>query len=237
MDTAIPPGILNKWLEWKKDVHNLNDFEINGCVRPRHFDNVVRRELHYFADASSLTGYGTCSYLRQFSDAGDIYVSLVMGKSRVVPLKKITVSRLELTAAVVAINISKFLTKQLKLESVESCYWTDSKVAVGYIANTVKRFHVFVANRIEQIRSFSTPSQWRHKGGKTNSADIASRGISAAKLIQSELWFNGPGWKNLWKNEALPEANEPFSLELDDPEVKKSTVLATHSALAGLDVA
>ena len=86
----------------------------------------------------------------------------------------------------------------------------------------------FVANRIEQIWSFSTPSQWRHIEGESNPADIASRGISAAKLIQSELWFNGPGF--LWKDEALPESNTSLSFELDDPEVKKSTVLATHAA-------
>ena len=157
-----------------------------------------------------------------------------MGKSRVVPLEKITVPRLELTAAVVATNISKFLTKQLKLDNVESYYWTNSKVVLGYIAKTAKRFHVCVANQIEQIRSFTTPSQWRHTEGETNPADIASRGISAAKLIQSELWFNGPGF--LWKNEVLSEANTSFSDELDDPEVQKSTVLATRTAPVGLDV-
>ena len=217
-------------MNWKQDVRHLSDLEINRCTKPHNFGNVVKYELHHFADASSLTGYGTCSYLRQFSDNGEIHVSFIMGKSRVVPLRKITVPRLDLTAALVAINISKFLTKQLKLENMESFYWTDSKVTLGYITNTAKRFQLFVANRIERISSFSTPSQWRHIDGAANPADIASREMSAAKLVQSELWFQGP--KFIWEHTRLQDAEEVYHVDQADPEVKKTSVLATHAALA-----
>ena len=94
-DSEIPSEILYKWMNWKQDVHHLSDLEINRCTKPHDFGNVVKYELHHFADASSLTGYGTCSYLRQFNDNGEIHVSFIMGKSRVVPLRKITVPRLE----------------------------------------------------------------------------------------------------------------------------------------------
>ena len=117
---------------------------------------------------------------------------------------------------------------------MESFYWTDSKVTLGYITNTAKRFHVFVANRIEQIRSFSTPSQWRHIEGAANPADIASRGMSAAKLVQSELWFQGP--KFIWEHTKLQGAEEVYHVDQADPEVKKTSVSATHAALASLDV-
>ena len=58
-----------------------------------------------------------------------------------------TIPRLELTAALVAVKVSKFLNKELKLESVKNFYWSDSQVALGYIANDTRRFHIFVANR------------------------------------------------------------------------------------------
>ena len=80
-----------------------NDLEINRCVKPHHFGNAVRYDLHHFADTVH-----ACNC--------DSSKMLVIFTCRVVPLKRVTVPRLELTAAVVAINISKFLTKQLKLE-------------------------------------------------------------------------------------------------------------------------
>ncbi len=157
-----------------------------------------------------------------------------MGKSRVVPLKKITVPRLELTAAVVAVNISRFLTRELKLENLESFYQTDSTVTLGYIANASRRFHVFVANRIEQIRSFSNPAQWRHIDGDSNPADIASRGMSAKKLINSELWYKGPSF--LWQQELPVFSSENIEVNPDDMELKRTSVLATQSIPTRFDV-
>ena len=53
-----------------------------------------------FSDASEL-GYGVAAYLRQVDVENNIHVSLVFGKSRVSPIKSVTIPRLELTAATV----------------------------------------------------------------------------------------------------------------------------------------
>ena len=59
-------------------------------------------------------GYGVVCYLRLVDDRGNVEVSLIMGKSRVSPLKPTTVPRLELTAATVAVKISAMLEEELK---------------------------------------------------------------------------------------------------------------------------
>ena len=198
-DSKVPEDIQDKWFVWKSEALKLDQLHIERCVKPKDFGRVVKSELHHFTDASSLTGYGTCSYLRQTNEEGQVYTSLVMGKSRVVPLKKITVPRLELTAAVVAVNIGTFLIRELKLESPQVYYWTDSKVVLGYVKNTTKRFHVFVANRIEHIRNHTNPEQWKHIKGTENPADIASRGISAEKLASLVMvsWAGFPFIPNI----------------------------------------
>lgn len=129
----------------------------------------------------------------------------------------VIIPRLELTAAVVSVRVSHMLRQELQYERVEEMFWTDSKVVLGYIKNDSKRFHVFVANRIQQIRD--------HK-----SADDASRGITAKELVESSRWISGPEF--LW----MPEDQWPQPLEdqdlvspLDDPEVKKVTSYATSS--------
>ena len=93
------------------------------------------------------------------NDQQKVHCSLVMAKSRVTPLKPVTVPRLELTAAVVSTKISAFLQKELKYGCVPEYFWTDSKVVLGYISNEARRFHTFVANRVQTIRDHTSPDQ------------------------------------------------------------------------------
>ena len=88
--------------------------------------------LHCFSDASFI-GYGVACYLRWVDMEGNVEVSLVMGKSRVSPLKSTTVPRLELTAAWVSAKIAGLLTEELKLDDLETFFWVDSKIVLGYI--------------------------------------------------------------------------------------------------------
>lgn len=143
-----------------------------------------------FSDASTM-GYGQCSYIRLVDDQDNIHCSLVMAKSRVTPLKSITIPRLELTAAVVSVRMKLLLRNELEYTMTE-WFWTDSNVVLGYIANNTRRFHVFVANRVQQIRDVSEPYQWNYVSSSDNPADIASRGASADELVNNCRWFYGP---------------------------------------------
>jgi hypothetical protein len=96
-----------------------------------------------------------------------------MGKARVSPLKSVTIPRLELTAALVSVKVSNLLRQDLNYEGMVDIFWTDSKVVLGYINNDAKRFHIFVANRVQQIRECTNPNQWRYIESKENPADEA----------------------------------------------------------------
>ena len=78
-------------------------------------------ELHNFADAST-SGYGQCSYLRVKDEDGNVNVSLVMGKSRVAPLKITTIPRLELTAAVVSAKVGVMLQEELNYANLKQFF-------------------------------------------------------------------------------------------------------------------
>lgn len=80
----------------------------------RGFKDIKSVELHHFAE-TSVSGYGTASYLC-FTDVEDcIYYSLVMGKSSIAPFKTVTVPRLELTDATLAVKVNKQLCEELQL--------------------------------------------------------------------------------------------------------------------------
>ena len=83
-----------------------------------------------------------------------------MGKSRVAPLKPVTIPRLELTTAVCSVRISQQLHRELEYRIDKDFFWTDSKVVLGYISNESRRFHVFVSNRVQEIQDSTHRSQW-----------------------------------------------------------------------------
>ena len=89
---------------------------------------------------------------------GNVNFSLVMGKSRGAPLKIITKQRLKLTAAVLSAKFGVMPQQKLNYANLKQYFWTDSKVVLVHINNDAKRFHTFVANRVQIIRSTLTPS-------------------------------------------------------------------------------
>ena len=133
-----------------------------------------------------MKAYGQCSYLRNVDENGK--ASIVMAKSRVAPSKTITVPCLELMAAVLSVKIAQFLNDEQDYDNIKHFFWTDNQVVLGYIANETRRFHVFVANRIQQIRNFSNPEQWYYVNTSMNPADLASRGMSAVRMAEESLW-------------------------------------------------
>ena len=150
-DDPIPEDVKVRWTKWKAELLQLRSILIPRCYKPENFGCAVGTELHHFSDAS-VKGYGQCSYLRLIDENQRIHCSFVMGKSRVAPLKPVTIPRLELTATVCSVKINQQLRQELQHQIDQEYFWTDSQVVLGYISNESRRFHVFVANRVQDIQ-------------------------------------------------------------------------------------
>lgn len=232
-DQPIADKLAQKWYEWLKDLNQLSTFTVSRCLKPAGFGDVVTAQLHHFSDASE-SGYGTASYLRLTNNKGDVHCAFMLGKSRVAPLKQMTIPRMELTAAVVAVNIDKMLKKELQLELQESRFWTDSTTVLKYIENNTRRFKTFVANRISTIRESTKPTQWKYINTSANPADCASRGLTAVKLMGHQSWIQGPSF--LQKPEHLwPDGPHQLEIEEDDIEVRKSVTVNLIQAAVNTD--
>lgn len=94
------------------ELDQLNGFEVDRCMKPQCFGPVWTAELHHFCDMSESV-YGTVSYLRLVNNMGDVHVTFVLGKSRVTPLKLITIQRLKLAAPTLAVKVDTMLQKEL----------------------------------------------------------------------------------------------------------------------------
>lgn len=226
-DEPVPELLHQQWEKWVCTLPSLENLHIDRCYKPRDFGEVSTAELHNFSDASC-HGYGQCSYLRLINSQHQVHCSFVMGKARVAPLRSITIPRLELTAALLSAKVSSVLKRELEFTQMKETLWTDSQVVLGYLNNDARRFHVFVANRVQQIRDQTNPEQWKYIKSSENPADIASRGLNANDLSSSS-WLKGPSF--LWKYEQpkRSEDNNLYTLSQEDPEVKQVQV---HSTVA-----
>ena len=221
-DDPIHQDLKPRWEQWLDQLWQLEQLQIPRCYHPAGFGKAVEVELHHFSDAST-SGYGQCSYLRLVNQEGDVHCCLVFAKSRVAPTKVVTIPRLELTAAVVSAKVSSMLREELEYEDMQEFFWTDSKVVLGYINNEARRFHTFVANRVELIRERTTPDQWKYVSTDENPADHASRGLSPAELPATR-WFSGPEF--LWERKLKFEDVSP-ELCTEDPEVRAVVLAGT----------
>ena len=176
-DDQLPPDALKEWNIWREEILLLNTLRIPRCYRSLQFGDVKNVSLHCFSDASFI-GYGVACYIRMTDEEGRVELRLIMGKSRVSPLKPTTVPRLELTAATMSAKISAMLVEELRMPHMKVYYWIDNKVVLGYIYNEKRRFRIFVANRIQTIDKYSNKEQWRYVDTKDNPSDFASRGMS-----------------------------------------------------------
>ena len=121
-----------------------------------------------------------------------VHVSLVMGKSRVAPLKSISIPRLELTAATVGANLSRFILDEIDIDGITVHYWTDSMTVLRYLRNVSTRFKIFVAHRVQQIQNVSDVNAWNYVPSSQNPADLASRGINPEENEKLKFWLEGP---------------------------------------------
>ena len=105
-DEEIPEEYLERWRTWLQELPRLEQISVDRCFKPNDLAEITTTQLHHFADASQ-NGYGAATYLRVEDKNGRVKCSFVMGKSRLAPIKSVTIPRMELSAAVVATKLDK----------------------------------------------------------------------------------------------------------------------------------
>jgi hypothetical protein len=217
-DDVLPQELISEWETWLNQLSQVELIKIPRC----YCDSFKSVELHMFADASEI-GYGCVAFLRFSTEFDTFFVSFVFGKSRVTPIKSISIPRLELQAATLAVRVASMLSDELEYQIMRCVYWTDSMTVLGYINNQTARYHTFVANRLAEIHDSTIPSDWRYCRSELNPADDASRGLAASEINNNSRWLNGPPF--LCKTEIewpIQERSEVFE---EDPEVKQLDVV------------
>ncbi|KAL6418585.1 hypothetical protein ACFW04_011987 [Cataglyphis niger] len=239
-DTPLDEADAQQWSMFQRDLPRLE--EIRVARRVHICDANAKVELHGFADASE-RAYAAVVYSRTENRKGGVSIALVSAKTRVAPLKTVSLPRLELCAASLLARLVTHLRRALGAEDVPIHLWSDSTVALGWIRGYPSRWTVYVANRVAEIQTALPGAHWHHLPGKENLADCASRGISPSELVDHLLWWRGPPWlsedRTSWlsSREGQPTENMPeervnvHAVAAPVPEVTEPEELTRFSSL------
>ncbi|XP_031749223.1 uncharacterized protein LOC101730954 [Xenopus tropicalis] len=207
-DAPLPEGKRLSWEDWKESLHQLKHIQVTRPYVSVSCSNAKYKELCVFSDAST-QAIAAVAYLKAIDSESQVHIGFVLGKAKLAPCPELTVPRLELCAAVLAVDIAEFITKEIDTNIDSVSYFTDSRIVLGYICNEKRRFYVFVSNRVQRIRRSSLPEQWHYVSTESNPADLATRSVSAAHL-KGTMWFTGPPF--LSHSHHLKPETETFTL-------------------------
>ena len=217
-DDRLPEAIHQEWLVWRSELALLSKHHIPRCYYPKHID-ISTIELHGFSDASE-DAYAGVVYIRVQDCSGAIHSSLVLAKTKVAPIKRLTIPRLELCGAKLVSQLLQHARKALNISIQNVFAWTDSTIVLNWLIGNPRRFKTFVGNRVSCILQSIPPDHWNHVCSSQNPADCASRGLFPSELTEHRLWWNGPEWLRIpsdqWPSQlVVTHAEMPIDEERD----------------------
>ncbi|KRY17347.1 hypothetical protein T12_7757, partial [Trichinella patagoniensis] len=192
-DEPLPEEVNRLWIDWKRELDDLPLVRFPRALVSVPLNQAKRIELHAFCDASE-RAYGAVVYLRVETAFGSTRVNLVAAKTRVSPVKRLSLPRLELMGALTAARLIRFAQEASQLGVRSLFCWSDSEVTLAWVRSASSRWKPFVRNRVEEIQRLVEPTCWRHCPGKDNPADLLSRGSSLKGLARNSRWWQGPRW-------------------------------------------
>lgn len=227
-DEQVPKSIGNVWLEYRQQLKHLETIQIPRWLHTTNKN--VPIQIHGFCDASQ-QAYAATIYIRCIDENNKVHVQLLIAKSRVAPLKSISLPRLELNGALLLAKLLKRSVTALKLIKFEIFAWSDSTIVLAWLQGHPNKWTTFVANRVAKIQELTQPEIWNHVATKDNPADCATRGVMPSDLSEHPLWWTGPRWlhyaKDQWPTKKIKHST--------DAEVKHISTLTVFLEPNNLD--
>ena len=235
-DEPIPDRPADAWKKWITELPQILCLQMNRFFLDT--SSLKSVQVHFFADASKGAYAGVVAYIRVHNICGKVSCNFLIGKARLAPIKSMSIPRLELEAATLAVKLNKMMLSELNEPNWDTFFWKDWMTVLFKIHNSAKKLPTFVAKRLAKIDDLSEPTQWRYVNSDLNPADDATRGPAASKLKQSSCWINGPDFSKCSEDKwlvtpcKLPSLPKEFSVLKGQVNSVLTTELKTTDYLA-----
>ena len=159
-DDRVPDSVHDIWSRWRSELNLLSTKYIPRCYFSKEAQ-IISMELHGFCDASE-QAYAAVIYLCMMDLDGGIQVSLVTSKTKVAPIKRLTIPHLELCGAYLLAQLLHRVQQVFNLSLDQIYAWTDSTIVLSWLIGNPRRFNTYVANRVSYIVELIAPNRWNH---------------------------------------------------------------------------
>ncbi|XP_058449453.1 uncharacterized protein LOC131429392 [Malaya genurostris] len=173
------------WLGFRNELSQLQQLTVSRRILANTNRDYT---LHCFCDAST-KGYGCCIYVTGPDLEGQLKSQLLISKSRVAPVRPMTVPRLELCAALLGSQLMETVRTTTEFTG-PAMFWTDSTIVLHWIRSPPTIWKVFVSNRIAEVQRLTKGLAWRHVPTDQNPADHVSRGLRPGQMLNDALWWH-----------------------------------------------
>ncbi|KAJ0182865.1 hypothetical protein K1T71_002234 [Dendrolimus kikuchii] len=146
-DEELPSILLTEWCTYRSELEQLVQYRIPRWLRTYRGDTL---ELHGFSDASN-QAYAAVVYIRVVNQQDDVYSRLVTAKTKVAPIKQVSIPRLELCGAVLVSKLLCEVAEVLNIDKTKIYARTDSTVVLAWLSKHPSNWKTFVANRVSEI--------------------------------------------------------------------------------------
>ena len=136
-----------------------------------------------FADASEDKMCAVAFLQSQLKEC-PVDLAFVNGKCRVAQMKHLSIPRLELQAAVMAVVLTEQIVKEHEM-NINAVFGHTTSV-LQWIHSSYRKQQVFEANRVAAVLDSTDISQWKHVSGINKPADIGTRAINIEEFKRSE---------------------------------------------------
>ena len=143
-DSPIPQHIFDMWMQWRSELSILSDVQVPRFYLPKG-TQIVSLQLHGFCNASK-NAYDGDIYLRMVDISDQVHIALVISKSKVAPIKKLTISRLELCRAHLLSQLLHHVKEVYQFPLKDIYVWTDSTIVLSWLICNPRRFKIYVSN-------------------------------------------------------------------------------------------
>ena len=158
-DDNVPESIAKEWNRWKNELPLLNNYPIQRC-QFNTSKEVHSWEIHGLYDASQKT-YACSIYIRVVYSDASVITSLITAKTKVAPLRSVTIPKLELCAAHLLARVLSHVCELLKPREECVYAWSDSSITLAWIQTPSQHLKLIVANRVAEIIQQLPPNRWR----------------------------------------------------------------------------
>ncbi|XP_062716216.1 uncharacterized protein LOC134291880 [Aedes albopictus] len=218
-DDPLTEEVLVQWKQWINLIPRLSTLRIPRCYLTGARENSYSKlQIHAFVDASQ-SAYACAVYFRVETLEGPV-VSLVAAKSKVAPLKMLTIPRLELQAAVLGSRLLNSVITMHALPVAKRVLWSDSNTVLAWIRSDQRRYHQYVGFRIGEILSMTDVNEWRKVPTKENVADDATKWGTGPDIRSESRWFQGPAF--------LKQPEESWPSEIEQINVTEEELLSCN---------